>query len=211
MKTVFLPPGIPGRQHPIPPIVNAANQLFFSRQRILTTAMSIHIIIDGYNLIRQSQSLSILDLQDIQAGREALVDMLAAYKKIKPHRITVVFDGTAAPSFAQQRQRRKGISIIFSHAGETADTVIKSMARREKQKALVVSSDLDIVQSAVADGAAVISAVEFEEKLAIAMNMDAPQISGNDYDGWKPTTKKKGPGRRLSRRRRKNNAKISKL
>jgi len=40
--------------------------------------MSIHIIIDGYNLIRQSTTLSILDQQDIMLGREALVDMLAA-------------------------------------------------------------------------------------------------------------------------------------
>jgi len=63
----------------------------------LKDTLSIHIIIDGYNLIRQSNSLSILDMQDIQLGREALVDMLAAYKKVKPHRITVVFDGTTAP------------------------------------------------------------------------------------------------------------------
>jgi hypothetical protein len=61
--------------------------------------MSIHIIIDGYNLIRQSGYLSNLDLQDIQYGRQALIDMLAAYKKIKAHRITIVFDGTRAPQF----------------------------------------------------------------------------------------------------------------
>ena len=87
--------------------------------------MSIHIIIDGYNLIRQSNRLSILDLQDIQLGRDALVDMLAAYKKVKSHRITVVFDGTRAPLFSQQRTRLKGITVIFSHKGESADTVIK--------------------------------------------------------------------------------------
>ena len=56
--------------------------------------MSIHIIIDGYNLIRQSTTLSALDQQDIMLGREALVDTLAAYRKIKHHRITVVFDGS---------------------------------------------------------------------------------------------------------------------
>ena len=117
--------------------------------------MSIHIIIDGYNLIRQSIHLSNLDLQDIQSGRDALVDMLAAYKKIKAHRITVVFDGTRAPVFSQQRNRRKGITIIFSHKGESADTVIKKMARKERQRVLVVSSDQDIVQSAAASGAAV--------------------------------------------------------
>ena len=173
--------------------------------------MSIHIIIDGYNLIRQSKSLSILDMQDIQLGRDTLVDMLAAYKKVKSHRITVVFDGNTAPLFSRQRNRRKGISIIFSHKGESADTVIKKMACKDRQKALVVSSDQDIVESAAASGAATVSADDFENKLKMAFNNDGLQFNRDDYSGWRPTTKKKGPRRRLSRRQRVNSAKISKL
>ena len=173
--------------------------------------MSVHIIIDGYNLIRQSRRLSELDLQDIQLGRDTLVDMLAAYKKIKSHRITVVFDGTRAPQFSQQRDRRKGISIIFSHKGESADSVIKSMARKERQRALVVSSDQDIVQSAAASGAATVSANDFENKLTMSFDSDERQSDGDDCSGWRPTTKKKGPSRRLSKRQRINKAKIRKL
>ena len=173
--------------------------------------MSIHIIIDGYNLIRQSKRLSILDLQDIQLGRDTLVDMLAAYKKVKSHHITVVFDGTTAPLFSQQRNRHKGISIIFSHEGKSADTVIKKMARKERQRALVVSSDQDIVQSAADSGAATVSAHDFENKMTMSMDMDGLQFDRDDYNGWRPTTKKKGPGRRLSKRQRKNSAKILKL
>ena len=173
--------------------------------------MSIHIIIDGYNLIRQSKSLSILDLQDIQLGRDTLVDMLAAYKKVKSHRITVVFDGNTAPLFSQQRDRRKGISIVFSHKGESADTVIKKMARKDGQKALVVSSDQDIVESAAASGAATVSANDFENKLTMAFDMDGLQFDRDDYKGWRPTTKKKGPSRRLSKRQRINSAKYQKL
>jgi len=173
--------------------------------------MSIHIIIDGYNLIRQSKYLSPLDLQDIQIGREALIDMLAAYKKIKAHRITVVFDGARAPHLARQRDRQRGISIIFSRNGESADAVIKKMAGGEKQKALVVSSDQDIVKSANSSGAATISAVDFENKLILSAHMEGMEPGRDDFDGWKPTTKKKGPSRRLTKRLRKNNAKIRKL
>jgi len=54
--------------------------------------MSFHIIIDGYNLIRQSCTLAAFDQKDLQLGREVLLDKLAAYKKIKHHKITVVFD-----------------------------------------------------------------------------------------------------------------------
>ena len=83
--------------------------------------MAVHIIIDGYNLIRQSDSLRTLDMQDIQMGRDALVEILAEYKKVKKHKITVVFDGTEAPFFSQRRDRVKGIEIKFSRKGELAD------------------------------------------------------------------------------------------
>jgi predicted RNA-binding protein with PIN domain len=173
--------------------------------------MSIHIIIDGYNLIRQSKQLGALDMQDIQLGREALLDLLAAYKKIKAHRITVVFDGTRSPMLNLQRDRQKGITIVFSHSGETADRVIKRMARREGEKAMVVSSDREIVRAVEARGAATISAPEFENKLTLSQYAAGMDIDRDAYQGWKPTTKKKGPRRRLSKKKRKTRVKIRKL
>jgi uncharacterized protein len=173
--------------------------------------MSIHIIIDGYNLIRQSNSLSDLDRQDIQLGREALLDTLAAYQRIKRHMITVVFDGTNAPPFTQHENRVKGIKVKFSRSGELADSLIKRMASREREKALVVSSDLDIVNFAAARGAATISSSDFEEKITMAVYMDTKGVEREDESGWVPTTKKKGPSKRLSKRKRRNRIKIRKL
>ena len=182
-----------------------------AEQPVLTPTMSIHIIIDGYNLIRQSIRLGDIDLQDIQLGREELIDLLAAYKRIKAHRITVVFDGTGSPSLARQRDRQKGISIVFSHTGESADTVIKRMAREEGEKALVVTSDLDIVRSVEAWGAATIDSTDFETRLALSLYADGIEIDRDAYNGWKPTTKKKGPSRRRSKKQRKTRARIRKL
>ena len=173
--------------------------------------MSIHIIIDGYNLIRQSNSFSDLDRQDIQLGREALLETLAAYRKIKHHKITVVFDGTNAPPFSQHEVRTKGIKVRFSRKGELADSVIKRMVNREKEKALVVSSDMDIVNFAIAKGAATISSLDFEEKIAMTIYMDTKEIETTNSGGWVPSTKKKGPSKRLSKRKRRNRIKIKKL
>ncbi len=173
--------------------------------------MAIHIIIDGYNLIRRCASLSELDQVDIQAGREALIDMLAVYKKVKPHKITVVFDGIDTPSFSPNRDRVKGILVKFSHNGESADTVIKKMAQQEKEKALIVSSDLDIVNSAASRGAATISSSLFEKKLKMASYYDMKGIENEDDKAWIPTTQKKGPQKRLSKRKRRNRIKIKKL
>jgi predicted RNA-binding protein with PIN domain len=172
--------------------------------------MSVHIIIDGYNLIRQSASLSFLDQQDLELGRDALVDKLAAYKKIKSHRITVVFDGQHSNLLSQKRDQKKGIAIRFSSRGESADDVIKRMARKEKQKVLVVSSDREVVDSAASDGAATISASKFEKKIAIAVHLDALEAE-EEPSGWTPTTKKKGPPRRLTKKKRRDRVKIKKL
>lgn len=172
--------------------------------------MAVHIIIDGYNFIRNSDSLRALDRQDIQLGREALVDLLAAYKRIRPHRITVVFDGTGAPEFSAARDRVKGITVRFSRSGETADAVIKRMAARERERALVVSSDRSIVRSASASRAAIIDASEFEHRLQLAAAAGGA-MADTDSDGWVPTTRKKGPARRLPKRRRRNRSKVRKL
>ena len=173
--------------------------------------MSIHIIIDGYNLIRQSNSLSDLDRQDIQLGREALLDTLAAYQRIKRHKVTVVFDGTNAPPFSQHENRVKGIKVKFSRNDELADSVIKRMVNREREKALVVSSDLDIVNFAAANGAATIRSPDFEEKMTMAVYMETKGVEREDQGEWLPTTKKKGPRKRLSKRKRRNRIKIKKL
>jgi len=174
--------------------------------------MSLHIIVDGYNVIRQSKQLSILDLRDIQEGREALQDILVEYRKSKGHRITIVFDGTHAVSSDSQRQRFRGIDILFSRNGETADTVIKRMAAREKERALVVSSDRDIISFAESMGSATIGSRTFEDKIFQALyycenggREDPPDT------GWVPTTRKKGPSRRLPKKKRRNRDKIIKL
>jgi len=188
-----------------------ATNIRLANLKALTPRMSIHIIIDGYNLIRQSTILSRLDQQDIMLGRDALVDMLAAYRKIKPHRITVVFDGHHSPAFSQQRDQKKGIAIRFSRRGESADDLIKRMALKEREKALVVSSDLEVANSAAAHGAATISAPQFEGKMGMAVQLDGLEIEAEDHAGWTPTTKKKGPSRRLSKKQRRNRMKLKKL
>ena len=173
--------------------------------------MSVHIIIDGYNLIRQSNRYSALDERDIQWGRDTLIEDLAAYKRIKRHRISVVFDGTAAPSFSLRKDRLKGIDVLFSRQGETADTVIKKMATHAREKALVVTSDRDIVDHVESVGAAVISSPEFERKIEQAADMQYLGSGDESETGWVPTTKKKGPSRRLPKKKRRSRFKMNKL
>lgn len=176
--------------------------------------MATHIIIDGYNLIRRSPRLWEIDVQDLQAGREALLKDLAEYRQLRPHKITVVFDAANAPADADRRSRVKGINIRFSRPGESADAIIKRMAAREREKAVVVSSDRDVADYAERKGAAAIDAPGFEQKMEMARvfaetGMEAEEDEPDN--GWTPTTRKKGPSKRLSKRRRFNRGKVRKL
>lgn len=173
----------------------------------------MHIVVDGYNLIRQSPHLSALDRRDLQAGREALVDALAAYKKTKPLPITVIFDGRDAPPGMPRRERLKGIDLRYSQPGESADTVIKRMAAGQREKLMVVSSDNEVAAYAAAKGAAVISSAEFEERMAMARMADAKGAGEENSVSVdrSSTTKKRGPARRLPKRQRRMRRKIDKL
>lgn len=175
--------------------------------------MSLHIIIDGYNLIRQSPLLSSLDRRDIRLGRMALLDLLAACKKLKPHRITVVFDGIIDPVFSSDKEKIKGIEVRFSRRPDSADTVIKELASGYREKALIVSSDMDVVRFAEAKGAATIRSPLFENKIRAADSYSAVSKIEIEEKGEKrrTDTRKKGPGRRLSKKMRHNVARAGML
>lgn len=173
--------------------------------------MAIHIIVDGYNLIRQSPAWSLLDRRDIALGREALITGLAAYRRIKPHRVTVVFDGVDAPGLSTARDVRHGIHILFSRRGETADAVIARMVRQEREKALVVSSDAAVARAAHACGAAAIDSREFEFRLTQAAEFQEADTFKEEPPPRRVNTRKKGTGYRLSKRVRHDLNKASKL
>jgi predicted RNA-binding protein with PIN domain len=174
--------------------------------------MSVHILIDGYNLIRQSPTFSLIETRGLEEGRNALLECLASYKKIKRHPITVVFDGAGADTHMEQRTRWKGIGILFSPPGELADTVIKRIATRERERAVVVTSDREIASFVSQQGGATIGSIEFENKMRMAVQSDPGlrDFSGEE-EGWTPTTRKKGPSRRRSKRDRKRRTKTRKL
>ncbi len=171
--------------------------------------MAIHLIIDGYNLIRQTPVWQELDAQDLQWGRQALLERLAAYRRMKKHPITVVFDGRGG-EILDQRDHYQGILILFSRQGETADEVIKRLVARERERGLVVSSDREIINHALRVGAAVMTAAEFTSRLQMAL--------GNPWDADEEAepvshhgTKKKGPAHRAPKKFRRLHVRLKKI
>lgn len=170
--------------------------------------MSIHIIIDGYNMIRRSRFLEDGG-GDIRKERDGLIDFLSRYREIRSHDITVVFDGTRAPGFMPRRDRVRGVDVVFSRKGESADSVIMRMSSADQERALVVSSDRAVSDFAASKGSATIRSRRFEARVARVL-FDGSEDE-NGAAGRVARKRKKGPGRRLSKRMRRNRIKIRKI
>jgi predicted RNA-binding protein with PIN domain len=169
----------------------------------------MHLIVDGYNIIRQSPRLQSLDAMDLQAGREGLLELLAHYRRRSHHQITVVFDGWERGDLKERRDRYQSILIIYSRRGERADEVIKRLLHQERERALVVTSDREIQMCAEQARAAWINATQFE-----AAHLYDPSEAADPDAEENPAargTHKKGPARRLSKRRRRRQQRIKKL
>lgn len=128
-----------------------------------------HLIVDGYNVIRQTQPyLDIAMRDDWDLAREALIADVAAHIEGDWH-ATIVFDGTSNPASQGIPDHRHGVQIIFSPYGLTADSVIERLARDSREHAEVVevvTSDAQ-TQWAVLGGRVVRrSSREFGERLA---------------------------------------------
>jgi hypothetical protein len=169
--------------------------------------MSMHLIVDGYNLIRQSPALRRCEAQDLEAGRQALLTLMAAYRRGRPrHQVTVVFDGWQAGGFQESRDQHLGVAVIYSRRGERADEVIKRLLRREGTRAVVVSSDRELQDWASRVGAAWVSAQEFTGDHLLAAQ--------GEEDTEEPPARgpaKKGPARRLAKKERQRQQRLRKL
>jgi predicted RNA-binding protein with PIN domain len=176
----------------------------------------MHIIVDGYNLIRQSDVLRGHERQSLEAGRKALIRGLAQYKRMRGHRITVVFDGWEGGSPLEERDLAGGVAIIYSRLGEKADEVIKRLVATGSEEILVVTSDREIATFAARRGKGTIASPEFAARLdqlaaAPPQDTETPAEAEEDDTDRRDAAKKKGPARRLSKQKRAALARIKKL
>jgi predicted RNA-binding protein with PIN domain len=170
--------------------------------------MGIHLIIDGYNLIHVNRSLIRLDSVQLQWERDHLIDQLSTYQKIKPCRVTVVFDGWQGGWNTERGERKKGIEIIYSKLGEKADEVIKRMVKEKGSGAVVITSDREVSKFAERKAVAVIPSEQFREKLEVSNNRFEERFEEEEEEKG---IKKKGLSRKLSKKEKRAKTALRKL
>jgi predicted RNA-binding protein with PIN domain len=162
------------------------------------------LIVDGYNVIRQWPELAMLDRADLQAGREGLLAELQAYRRVKGHRVTVVFDGREEGGFSETAAQAGGIAVRYSKRGETADTVIARLSAEGGEGAVVVSSDREVLAAARRHGAGALPGDEFIARLEQSR---IASVKGDEEDE-RPVKSRKGVARRLPKTVRRQERKL---
>lgn len=123
-------------------------------------------LIDGHNLIGQMASIR-LDDPDDEAKLVMILQRFAMRRKLT---VSVIFD---RGHYGKQRLGGAGVNVRFARSPSDADAMIKSFLNQVARPAewTLVSSDREVVASAEAVGARIISAHEFAKTLA---DMDTP-------------------------------------
>jgi len=159
-------------------------------------------LVDGYNVVRRDPELKAREAESLEAGRRALLHLLAR-ARLAPHDdFTVVFDGARLSGGAPTAAGR--IRVIFSRPPSTADDELMRLSRQLRNGAVVVSSDRKVQDAARRAGSAVLTAEQFLEALEVpetSPRSDTTDIKEDSED--EPAREKRGNPRRLSKKARK--------
>lgn len=119
-------------------------------------------LIDGYNVIRRDPDLRGREAESLEAGRAALIHLVARKARESRDDFTVVFDGArvtgGAPSGGQ-------VQVLFSRPPRTADDELIRLARESGAGAVVVSSDRKIQDAARRSRCGAVTAEQFLQRL----------------------------------------------
>ncbi|HEY0536656.1 MAG TPA: NYN domain-containing protein [Actinoplanes sp.] len=120
-----------------------------------------HLIVDGYNVTKRGFADMSLEQQ-----RKRLITGLGGIAAQTGDEITVVFDGAERVHGLPPAPR--GVRVLFSHKGDTADELIRQLVRAEPpgRPIVVVSSDREVADGVRRHGAYPMGADSLLRRLA---------------------------------------------
>jgi predicted RNA-binding protein with PIN domain len=162
--------------------------------------MPTRLLIDGYNLLKRSSIASLFAASDLDSARSYLLDRLFEYKRERGVNISIVFDAPMGFSLARTKENYKGIEVVYSRQGESADQVIIEVIRKRISGLVVVTSDRAILDEAKRHHVAFVTPDRLEASL-----------SGGEPDEEGRRTDKKGNPRKAPKNVRRARRAIKKI
>jgi predicted RNA-binding protein with PIN domain len=127
--------------------------------------MGRDILVDGYNVIKNSEPFRSAQKHGLSHARMLLIKQLISKYRHTPHQVTVVFDGDGVHEQITHEQR---LRIVFSRRGETADRVIMRLAAQACEagrEVETISNDLEVRQSVTKSGGEVRATKQLTQEL----------------------------------------------
>ena len=127
-----------------------------------------YLIIDGYNMIGQSSTLSTIAKENLEEAREQLLDTIANYNALIADEIVCVFDAYEQ-SGIEREYFYHGVKTIFTKEKESADSFIEryvyELYNKHTTHITVVTSDMSEQHAIFGSGAYRISSREMWREL----------------------------------------------
>ena len=117
----------------------------------------------SYSLLHNWPELAEGAVRHSETARDALVDMLTQYQDACGTPVTVFFDGRGTRKTKPKNTAGKPVEVLFSNAGQTADSLIERAAARFQPygEVLVVTDDLAERDTVTTFGGSVASCENF--------------------------------------------------
>jgi len=131
------------------------------------------LLVDGYNVLNAWPELAAVRESSLEHAREKLMDILAGYGAYKDYKVVIVFDAHAVAGASAPRAevRPGGLEVVFTQAGETADSYIERLAYqliRAGESVYVATSDRAQQMTVLGAGAWRVPARELREQVLAA-------------------------------------------
>jgi predicted RNA-binding protein with PIN domain len=131
----------------------------------------VRILVDGYSLLHGWPELAPGKARHSAAARDELIHQLTQYRDTVGTPITVIFDGSGAPSGTPKTVSTPEMEVLYSKSGQTADDMIERAAYRLSKygEVLVVTDDYDERDTVIGMGAMASSCLSFIQMIESAM------------------------------------------
>lgn len=126
-----------------------------------------YLLVDGYNVIFSWDNLKKLTKDNIEAGKNILINILCNYQGYKKCEVILVFDAYKVKGNNREVEKVNNINIVYTKEAETADSYIEKVSHElaKKHKVRVVTSDALEQFIILGNGALRVSSREFLEEI----------------------------------------------
>ena len=126
-----------------------------------------YLLVDGYNIIFAWDELKALAKVNLDAAREALLEILSNYQGYRGCKTIAVFDAYKRKGGQRRHEQYHNIEVVFTKEAETADSYIEKTTYEIGKRYYVRVATSDSLEQMIilGNGAFKVSAKEFREEI----------------------------------------------